>query len=110
MEGEFLKNELRRRKISVSEVARRLGVPPQNLSSALSNGDIKTGVLEDVAKAIGVSPAVFYNGDSGGVAVVGEVHGSTVIGRQDGATEALVKQLDVKDEQIDRLLGLLEKK
>ena len=110
MKGKTIKDDLQKRGVSAAAIAKKLGISQQTFSATLQNDDIKTGFLEKVADALGVPPAYFYNGDSGGVAVVGKAVDSTVIGRQDGATEALVKQLDVKDEQIDRLLGLLEKK
>lgn len=108
MDGEVIKNALRRRKLSVSEIARRLNIPQQNLASALSSKDIKTGILEDVSKALGESPAYFYTGESSGSAVVGTANQSTVIGKQDGGTRALERQLEVKDGQIDRLLKIIE--
>ena len=108
MEGEYLKEILRKRKISISEIARRLNVPPQNLSSALSGKDIKTGVMEDVARALNESPAYFYIGDEANFANVETAINSTVIGKKDTGCSALEKQLDVKDEQIASLHRIIE--
>lgn len=93
--------------MSISEMARRLGIPQQTLSAALANDDVRTSLMEAVAGEFGISPAVFYD-ESSGSAVVGTANQSTVIGKQDGGTRALEHQLEVKDGQIDRLLKIIE--
>lgn len=110
MDGEIIKSELRRRKISVSEIARRLNIPQQNLSYALSQDDVKSGTVEDIAGALGESPCIFYKGSEGAaVAVANGTNGkATAHVQADAGIAALAKQLDVKDGQIDRLLSLLE--
>lgn len=108
MKGDFLKQFLASHGMSISEMARRLGIPQQTLSAALSNEDVRTGLMEGIAKEFGISPASFYTGESSGSAVVGTANQSTVIGKQDGDTRALERQLEVKDGQIDRLLKIIE--
>lgn len=113
MEGKKLKEFFIREGVSLSEVARRLGVSQQNLSSLLSSDNIKTGTLEKVAEILGKSPAYFYTGDNSGTAVVGTAHQSTVIGKQDNgftAVKVLEKQLDIKDKQIETLMDIILKK
>lgn len=117
MKGETIKEILRIRNISSAEIARRLGMSPQTLSAALSNDDIRTGLMEKIAEHIGVSPASFYTGDHSATAVAtGTQSTATANVQNDAGVAALAKQLDVKDgqirikdEQIDRLLGLLER-
>ena len=108
MDGEQLKKALADRKISISEAARRLGIAQSTLSAALQNDDVRTGLLEGIAEVCGTTPAYFYTGESSGSAVVGTANQSTVIGKQDGGTRALERQLEVKDDQIDRLLKIIE--
>ena len=113
MKGETIKQFLAERGMSVSELARRLGIAQQTLSAALLNEDIRTSLLEQVAEQFGVSPATFYTGDNSGTAVVTLAERSTVIGKQETCTAAIAaleRQLQVKDGQIDRLFGLLEGK
>lgn len=113
MDGKKIKEILAQHGISATEVARRVGMSQQSLSSQLSSDNIKTGTLEMVANAIGLSPASFYTGDNSGTAVVTHAERSTVIGKQEtcaAAIAALERQLQVKDGQIDRLFGLLEGK
>lgn len=116
MDGKTLKNELLNRGISAKSIAQKIGISQQNFSAALQGDDIRTGLLEKVAEAIGVSPAYFYTGEDSGTALVGTATQSTVIGKQETGTAALEKQLSVKDQQIalkdqqiDRLLALLER-
>lgn len=108
MKGQKIKDDLRDRGVSASSIAQKLGMTQQNFSAILQGEDIKTGFLEKVSEALGVSPAYFYTGESSGSAVVGTANQSTVIGKQDGGTRALERQLEVKDGQIDRLLKIIE--
>ena len=114
MEGQKIKDVMRQKKMTNAELARRLGVSPQTLSAALQVEDVKTGLLERIAAILGEPVTYFYTGESSGTAVV---NGGTVNGNVNGkvdegndAVSALVDQLAIKDRQIDRLLGLLEKK
>lgn len=125
MEGKKLKEFFVREGISLTEVAKRMGVSQQNLSSLLSSDNIKTGTLEKVAETFGKSPAFFYTGDNSGTAVVGTANQSTVIGKQDTLgvravekqaevlgkqAEIIDKQLEVKDKQIETLLQVILQK
>lgn len=113
MEGKKIKEILRVRGISISEAARRIGTSQANLSSILSGPDVKSGIVESIAAAIGEPVTFFYTGESSGTAVVsgGTVNGDVTGKKEEGkAVDALVEQLDRKDRQIDRLLALLEKK
>lgn len=116
MKGKVIKDEIYGRGISAASIAQKCGMSKQNFSAALQGDDIRTGLLEKVAEAIGVSPAYFYTGEDSGTALVGTATQSTVIGKQETGTAALEKQLSVKDQQIalkdqqiDRLLALLER-
>lgn len=117
MDGELLKKALADNKISISEAARRLGMSQSTLSSALQNEDVRTGLLEKIAEILGRTPASFYTGDHSATAVAtGTQSTATANVQNDAGVAALAKQLDVKDgqirikdEQIDRLLGLLER-
>ena len=108
MNGQTIKEFMKRKGVTMDALAARLGTRKQNISSALMNDDIRTGLMEEVAEMIGVSPAVFYTGESSGTAVVSTANQSTVIGKQEGSTRALERQLEVKDDQIDRLLKIIE--
>lgn len=112
MDGKRIKDVLRMKDVSMSEIARQLGVTPQTLSAALLNDDIKTGLMERIAELIDVPVTYFYTGESSGAAVVngGTVNGNVTGKNDDGpAVSAIVAQLDTKDQQIDRLLRIIER-
>ena len=62
MTGEDLKMKLRTTGHSITELAGKLGMSQQNLSQALNAKDIKTGLLEDLAKVLDVPITFFYEG------------------------------------------------
>lgn len=114
MNGNQVKKILQEKGIPIAELARKLNMSRQALSSVLSNDDVKTGLLERTALILGEPVTYFYTGESSGTAVVngGTVNGNVTGKKEDRgeAVAALVDQLAIKDRQIDRLLGLLEKK
>ncbi len=69
MKGADLKAEIKRQGKSLTEVAEALGMSQQNLNSALSGDNIKTGTLERVAGFLGKPISFFYN--EGNIATVG---------------------------------------
>ena len=60
MDGQTIKNALRREGRQLSELADFLGVSQQNLSSILSKESIKTSTLEGAAKFLGKPIGYFY--------------------------------------------------
>ena len=108
MKGETIKEIMRKNGVTLDMVASRLGTKKQNISSALMNEDIRTGLMETVAEIMGTTPASFYIGEDANVAKVETAINSTVIGKKDAGCSALEKQLDVKDEQIASLHRIIE--
>lgn len=109
MKGQKIKEILRAEGIALSEVANLLGFDnDQRLHSALKSDDVKSGLIEDIARVTNRSVCFFY-----GLPVVND-HG---ILASDNATYneteisvRFIGLLEKKDEQIDRLLTMLEKK
>lgn len=64
MTGEYVKNRLKNSDYVLDDIARTLGITPQNLQSKLRSSDIKVGVLEDIAKAINKSVYFFFEDDT----------------------------------------------
>jgi len=108
MSGEQLRNLLSDMGFAnVSELARLLGMKnAQNLHAAFSAQDIKTGLLEDIAKALNIPVADFYPANNAvaehGIAVAG--NGNSV-----SISEKVLDLMREKDKQIDRLLTIIEK-
>ena len=64
MKGEEVKLKLKKAGVSITEIASLLGMSRQSLSQALSVKDVKTGLIEDLSKALNVPLSYFYNDSS----------------------------------------------
>lgn len=109
MSGKDLKEILGEAGINLSELARQLGFAnDQRLHSALKAEDVKSGLIEQIAKATNKSIGFFYKdlpgAMVGSVAVQGNNNDVTLI------SERFISLLEKKDEQMDRLLTMLEEK
>lgn len=109
MSGKELKEILAAEGINLSELARDLGYAnDQRLHSALKAEDVKSGLIESIARVTNKSIGFFYKERLGalamdGVAVSGDGNSITTI------SERFISLLEKKDEQMDRLLSMLEK-
>lgn len=109
MSGKELKDILGQDGINLSELARLLGfASDQRLHSALKAEDVKSGLIEQIAKATNKSIGFFYKDRMGavaaenGLAVSGDGNSITTI------SERFISLLEKKDQQMDRLLAMLE--
>ena len=73
MTGTILKNQLQKYGISLSEIARRLGMSQQSFNQALNAADIKSGLIEKISEALNVPMTYFYPSDK--IAVSTSVEG-----------------------------------
>ena len=91
---------------SVNEMAKMIGKAQQVLASALKHDDIRTGLLEDIAKAMGKPLSFFYGEAFGPVSVAsGERATSVQVGGDatnvaTSADDRLLSLLVSKDEQL----------
>lgn len=60
MDGENLRKKIKDTGIPIAEVARLIGQSRPNLSQALSVKDVKTGLIEKLASALGLPLSYFY--------------------------------------------------
>lgn len=117
MSGKELKEILRKEGVNLADLAKKLGFEnDQRLHSALKAEDVKSGLIEAIAKATNKSVCFFYKDISGAiatdnsVAVSGDGNSVNAISeRFINLLEAKDKQIAQKDEQMDRLLRLLER-
>lgn len=84
---------------SVNQIAKLIGVAQPNLLSLLRHDDIRTGLLEDIAKAMGKPLSFFY----------GEAYGSVTVAGNNNAT-AINNSTATATANDDRLLTLLVNK
>jgi transcriptional regulator with XRE-family HTH domain len=98
MTGAELKERLSTTHISLSEIARRIGVSPQNLNSMFNSEDVKSGAIEKLAKALDV-PITFFYRDSyiiTGNNIVNSGSNNAV----NASDDRLISLLVAKDEQL----------
>jgi len=111
MTGEELKAKLKKTGKSQSEIAQLLGMPNQQaLYQALKADDVKSGLIEECCKKLGLSIVEIYEGND---CVVAKDHSTAFKGNGNTVHTELssdfINLLNKKDEQIDRLLGIIEK-
>lgn len=81
----------------------------QRLHSALKSEDVKSGLIEEIARVTNKSVCFFY--EEGGNTVASD-HSIAVSGDSNqinAISEKFIALLEKKDEQIDRLLTIIEK-
>lgn len=111
-----IKELARVRNISLKQLAEDVGISEQALHQLMRKNTTAIATLEAIATKLEVSPSTFFEdvGDAGAVnqSVMGE--GNTKVAGNGNhidvaheAIAALRSQLDVKDGQIDKLLGIL---
>lgn len=60
MDGKIVKSVIAANGKTISGVARILGMSQQNLSNSLSSADVKSGLIERISAALGMSVSEFY--------------------------------------------------
>lgn len=103
MTGKHILNLMTQEGFSISKMAQMIGTSQPNLSSALKHTDIRTGLLEDIARAMGKPLAFFYGEEYGAVAQVTGSSNATAINNSTataGNDDRLLTLLVNKDEQL----------
>lgn len=117
MKGIDVKTELRRNGFTLTQVASLLGESQQNLNAALSKDDIRTGLVERISQVTGLPIAVFYgdsnmgngSGNQSSIVAGNNNHINTQQAEFLRELSAQRKLTEKSQEQIDRLLGVIEK-
>lgn len=112
MNGKDLKEKLRSSGVNFSALAEKMGyTTDQNLHSVLGAKDVKSGLIEELSKALDKPIGWFYGEETGnasacdnGIAVSGD--NNTIA----NISERFIDLLEKKDEQIDTLLEILKTK
>lgn len=99
--------------ITLTKVAKAGGVTLTGLGLMIKENAIRTDVLIKIADELGEPVTIFFDTDqSEGVGCNGTVGGDFMVNSRKEAglaIEALIDQLKVKDQQIDKLLKTLKK-
>ena len=106
MTGEKLKMIIAGSGYTMASAARLLEMTPQHLNQALNAADVKSGLLEKVSAAFGISIASLY-GETPGVAITGS--GNTTNGNDTATVNRFLSIIEEKDRQIAQLLQMLAK-
>jgi len=106
MTGEKLKEIITKNGYTMAAAARLLDMTPQHLNQAVSAADVKSGLLEKVSAAFGISIAALY-GEAQGVAITGS--GSGVNVNDSAVVNRFLSIIEEKDRQIAQLLEMLKK-
>lgn len=97
MTGQHIQDLMKQEGYSVNEMAKMIGKAQQVLASALKHDDIRTGLLEDIAKAMGKPLSFFY----------GETYGPVTQIVGDNSVSVGGNATNVATSNDDRILSLL---
>lgn len=103
MTGKHLQDLIMNEGYSVNKMAEMIGRSQQNLASLLKHEDVRTGLLEDIAKAIGKPLSFFYGETYGTVSAISGNNNTSVAGNDNTVGSPDNKLLDLlitKDEQL----------
>jgi len=117
MKGADVKAEIKRHGKTITEVATAIGESQQNLNSALSGDNIKTGTLEKVAAFLGKPIGYFYgegntataSGDGSTAVAGGSINDSMLID-EIAAQRKLTAQALEQNSQLLRIIDNLTKR
>lgn len=112
MKGEELKFKLKKAGVSITEIASLLGMSRQSLSQALSVKDVKTGLIEELSKALNVPLSYFYGDNAGNNAIAsGNKSVAAVNSNISSPTEDVLKEriksLETLVAEKERLINVL---
>lgn len=102
MTGKHILNLMNQEGYSVNKMAQLIGTSQPNLSSALKHDDIRTGLLEDIAKAMGKPLSFFYGETYGPVTQIQGSNNATAINNSTATSndDRILTLLMTKDEQL----------
>jgi transcriptional regulator with XRE-family HTH domain len=102
MTGAALKERLNATQYSLAEIARKMGIKPQDLNALFNVQDTKTGTIERLSKALDV-PIAYFFGDSYSVSGNNIVNasGTNTVNTSD---DRLISLLMTKDEQLTKAM------
>lgn len=115
MNGLELRKALSKSKVSIVDLAEKLNMTQPNLSNAFKVQDVKSGMLEKICDALGVTIDFFYGGTkymkNGGEGYVAKEETVGVVQEEDAAILYKKRQLslaDAKDQEIIFLKGQVQ--
>ena len=101
MKGEDVKKILKANGVTQRDLAEKFGTTAQNISDRLGKDDITTGFLEAISAATNIPLATFYP-NHWHVMAYSQNQDSPIV------PDSVIQLLAKKDEQIDRLLAIID--
>lgn len=111
MTGDYLKNLILSEGYTINKMAELIGVAQPNLVMLLRHEDVRTGLVEKVAKAMGKPLSFFYGETYGPVSQVNGNNNTSVAGNDNTVSndDRLLSLLVNKDEQLTMSMRQTEK-
>lgn len=110
MSGKELKEILNEEGINLSDLAKKLGYSnDQRLHSALKADDVKSGLIEAIARCTNKSIGFFYNDAPNAFASENSFALNGNGNNVNQIADRFISLLEKKDEQMDRLISIVEK-
>ena len=102
MTGESVKALILKKGYNVAQVADMIGTSQQNLAANLKHSDVRSGLLEKIAAALGIPLLEFYGGAVGPVQTALGDNNTQVAGNYSSASSdaGVLELLKMKDEQL----------
>ena len=99
-----LRNIIEKKRITQKEIAVKIGLSENALSTALKKGDFKISMLEKIAEVLGVPVGYFF--EEGDEPPVTQNFNSADISMLKNEIKMLKKIIEQKDQMIEKLLNL----
>ena len=112
MTGQHLQNLMKQEGYSVNKMAEMIGRSQQNLATVLKHDDVRTGLVEDIAKAMGKPLSFFYGEAYGPVSQVNGNNNTSVAGNDNTVSAPDNRLLDLlvtKESQLTLAMKQTEK-
>ena len=100
MKGSDLKEILRKEGVVFNQLAESLEMSQQNLSAAFTRDDVKSGLLEKIAKTLNKPIGYFYGESLGPIQTVVGDNNTQVGGDYQISDSGVLELLRIKDEQL----------
>lgn len=107
MKGIDLKNRLLSAGYTVTAIANKVGVIPQNVNGWFTSNDVRTGTIEKLAEVLGLPISFFYGEEGATISNVTGNNNATATGNNNtvsSSDDRLLTLLLNKDEQLNKAL------
>lgn len=112
---QIIKELAAKKNLTLDQLSKNLGITPQAMSKIMRENSTRIETLERIAVELGVPVSVFFETESlsGGAlaldhSIATNGNGNTINPPAEGTTNELIALLKKRDEQVDRMLDMLQ--